>query len=194
MPEIAIVIAAGGDARRLPGKLERSIGGTPLLAVVYGNMRGGYPVRISARATFARDLDERLDCPIVIDRWEGRGPLGGLLTTFGAIDSARVFVVAGDAPAVTREVIATLAAAWQPGDEAAVPEHDGQIEPLAALYDRLAFLRVGWAAMERGEYALHAVAGRMRARHVLLSRHFFENVNTAADLARIAARTSKGIV
>lgn len=193
MSRVAIVIVAGGDAVRLPRKLERHVGGEPLLVHVYRNLRGEFPVYISARSSFPAEIDEQLDCPIVIDRWHGRGPLGGLLTTFGAIDAQRIFVAAGDAPAITLAVPQALLQAWQSGDEVAIPSHDERIEPLAALYDRVALLREGWAAMERGDFALHGLVGRMKVRRVELRSDFFVNVNTPADLARIGAPLSKGI-
>ncbi len=192
MPELAIVILAGGDATRLPGKLERRVGERSLLEAVYDNLRGDIPVCIATQSSFSRDIDARLDCPFVIDRWPGRGPLGALVSTFGVLHARRIFAVAGDAPAVTRDVLRALLEAWRDGDEAAIPEHDGGIEPLAALYDRVALLREGFTAMERRAYALHGVLDRLNARHVPFVRDYFINVNTQSDLARIAPGPSKG--
>lgn len=193
MAGIAVVIVAGGEATRLPGKLERRIAGTPLLLHVYRNLRGAYPVFISARASFQAAIDEELECPVLVDRWPGRGPLGGLLTACGVIRERKIFAAAADAPALSLDVLHALEREWKPGDEAVVAEHDGRMEPLAALYDRAALMREGWPQMQSGKYSLHGVLGRMAVRPVCLPPAYFLNVNTAADLERIGAATSKGI-
>ena len=190
--QTGIVIVGGGEARRLSGKLERDAGGAPLILRVYGNVRGVFPVTVSARASFSPEVDAALRCPVVVDRWPDRGPLGGMMSTFGTLRYERIFTVAADAPDVTLDVLHALVRAWEPGDEAAVPEHGGSLEPLAALYDRAAFMREGWKAMAGGTYALHRVLEGLRARTVPLPERFFTNINTAADLARIGSRTSKG--
>ena len=187
-----IVIVAGGEARRLPGKLERDAGGAPLIVRVYRNLCGEFPVAISARASFSADVDAALRCPVVVDRWADRGPLGGIMSAFGALRYERIFAVAADLPDVTLDVLHALANAWEPGDEAAVPEHGGLLEPLAALYDRAAFMREGWKAMAGRAYALHRVLEGLQTRKVRLPHGFFANINTPADLARIGDRTSKG--
>ncbi len=182
---VAIVILAGGEARRFPGKLQRRIRGVPLLATVYRNLRGPFPVYISTRGVMAAEVRDLVHAPVIVDRWAERGPLGGLATAAESLEHERLFVVAGDAPAVTPRVLEALLSAWQARDEAAVPEHGGKLEPLAALYERTALLREAMPAMASENYALHALLERMRVRRVQLSDEYFVNVNTEADLARI---------
>ena len=183
--DVAIVILAGGEARRFPGKLEHRLHGTPLLVTVYRNLRGAFPIYVSARETPGPEIDKALECPILIDRWPGRGPLGGLATAAAEIESKHLFAVAGDAPAVTCAVLEALLTAWRPGDEAVVPEHNGRLEPLAALYDRAALLREATASIAAENYAMHAVLERLNVRRITLEDKYFVNINTPADLARI---------
>jgi molybdopterin-guanine dinucleotide biosynthesis protein A len=180
--ELTVVILAGGQAARFPGKLEARLNGRPLLARVHANLRDAAPVVIAGRDTFSPDLDSLLDCPIVVDRWPGRGPLAGLLSACTQIRTPLVFAVAGDAPRVDRRVLDALLAARHDGDEAVVPEHDGSLEPLAALYDRAALEREAWSALD-GRASMFALLERLRVRTVALDAHFFANINTAADLA-----------
>ena len=180
--DLAIVILAGGNATRFPGKLEHPFGTTPLLLHVYRNLQGTYPIVVSGRGTPGSELDHALDCPIIVDRWPGRGPLGALLSTAGHVKASRIFAVAGDAPKVTHEVLDALLDDWNDGDEAAVPEHDGGLEPLAALYDRDALLREGFPIFNEGKGAMHALLDRLSVRRVSLPSRYFVNINTAADL------------
>ena len=183
--ELAIVILAGGRATRFPGKLEAQLGGEPLLARVYRQLRDVAPAFVAGAGNLSHALDDALDCPLVIDRWPGRGPLGGLLSAACETHARHIFAVAGDAPHVNAEVIAALRAAWQDGDEAVVPEHDGRLEPLAALYDREAMLREAWACMQDEDRSMRALLARLRVRTVTLPAAFFLNVNTKDDLPRL---------
>jgi molybdopterin-guanine dinucleotide biosynthesis protein A len=184
--DLAIVILAGGRATRFPGKLEAALDGEPLLARVYRHMRHLAPTLIAGRDTFSGELDTLLDCPIVVDRWPDRGPLGGLLSAAHETAASHIFAVAGDAPLVTGEIFRALLAAWQDGDEAAVPEHDGRLEPLAAIYDREALMREAWECLRGEDPSMHELLGRLRVRRVACDARIFANINTSADLALLA--------
>jgi molybdopterin-guanine dinucleotide biosynthesis protein A len=188
--DLTTVILAGGRATRFPGKLEHDVRGMPLLACVYGNVRGFAPVIIAARDTFSSSLDALLDCPIVVDAQPGRGPLAGLLGVLPQVRTARIFALAGDAPNVTRDVPEMLLRAWTPGDEAVVPEHDGRIEPLAALYDRAALEREGRHVVRERDASMRALLERLRVRPVAMRGRYFTNVNTARDLHLLLAEPS----
>lgn len=180
--DLAIVILAGGRATRFPGKLEAAFDGEPLLARVYHHLRGVAPVMIAGRDTFSDRLDALLDCPIVVDRWPDRGPLGGLLSATHETQARRIFAVAGDAPLVTAPLVETLLEAWQDGDEAAVPEHDERLEPLAALYDRATLMREAWECLRSEDRSMHGLLARLRVRRVPCEAKMFANINTAGDL------------
>lgn len=188
---VGVLILAGGEATRLPGKLGLAAGDMPLVARVYRNF--AQPERetfVACNRTFAPELDLLLPVPAVIDRWSRRGPLGGLLTTMAQMRSRFVFAVAGDAPFVTPELLERLFTELQSGDEAVVPERheDGKtyLEPLAALYDRTAFLREGLPVLRGGRGALQLVIRRLRARFVRVEGgRTFTNVNTPADYAAL---------
>ena len=180
-PEITVVIVAGGNATRLPGKLALDAGGVPLLVRVHRNVAPGRPVIVAA-PDLAAELAVQIDAPVVGERGPKRGPLGGLLAAFAAIRTPWAFAVAGDAPFVDAAWIDRLAAAREPGDEAVVPRHaDGHVEPLAALYDVAAYLREGGAELEASG-ALHKVAARLRTRYVEVDDpRIFANINTPED-------------
>lgn len=183
LADTAVVIMAGGEARRLPGKLEIDAGGMPLVVRVYRNVREVGPVYISAAGSFAREIDTALECPIIVDRWPRRGPLAALYGVLGHVRERRAFVVAADAPFVDAHTADELAAAWEPGIQAVVPVNaQGRLEPLCALYERAALLNAAEAALHSGSGAVAAAVERLGAKRVRLSNErVFANVNTAAD-------------
>jgi glutamate-1-semialdehyde 2,1-aminomutase len=187
-----VVVLAGGTATRFPGKLRAEFGGMPLLARVVANFAGATnELVLSVDAGFDPALAAQLGFPAVVDRSPGNGPLGGMLSAFAEMHARYVFAVAGDAPLVEADFARRLAAARQAGDEAVVPRYlereVWRIEPLAALYDRIAFLREGVAAFAQEEYALHRVVARLRTRYVSFGSGApeFTNVNTPEDYERL---------
>jgi molybdopterin-guanine dinucleotide biosynthesis protein A len=179
----AIVILAGGLAQRLPGKLELDAGGVPLIVRVYRNLRDAGHVYVSASRSFPPEIDRALECPVVIDRWPGCGPLAGLYSAFDYVAEKKVFVVAADAPFVTTTVVLELERHWTRDIEAVVALNgQDRLEPLCALYDRTKFLQAAWPVLIGGSGSVAAVVERLQAERVrLLDERVFANVNTPAD-------------
>jgi molybdopterin-guanine dinucleotide biosynthesis protein A len=101
-----------------------------------------------------------------------------------------VFAVAGDAPFIDAAFIDALAARIEPADEAIVPRRmragEPQLEPLAALYLRTAFLREGLPVLLGGNGSLHALIERLRTRFVdIADERVFGNINTPEEYAAI---------
>jgi molybdopterin-guanine dinucleotide biosynthesis protein A len=71
-----------------------------------------------------------------------------------------------------------------PGDEAAVPEHAGGVEPLAALYDRFALLREGLRLRRASRSAMRDLIAAVATRFVPMESRYFRNVNMRSDLGR----------
>ncbi len=190
--DIGVAILAGGEATRLPGKLQLAAGEVPMIVRVFRNVCGDRETYISCKGTFSREIDALLPCPMVVDHWRLRGPLAGMLSTFAEMSSPFVFAVAGDAPFVESAFIDRLAREWVEGDEAIVPiRNEGgkeMLEPLAALYDRRAFLREGFEVLMSSKGTLRAVIDRLRARKVRVDDpRIFTNVNTPSDYQRLRA-------
>jgi molybdopterin-guanine dinucleotide biosynthesis protein A len=183
---IGVVILAGGEATRLPGKLALDAGSVPMIARVYGNVSPGRTTFVSCKETFAPEIDALLPCPMVVDRWALRGPLSGLITTMSVMTSPYVFAVAGDAPFVDAAFIDRLAGEFRAGDQALVPQHrvdnEARIEPLAAIYDRIAFINAGLPILRSGKGALRAVIEKLNSRYINVQDDaVFANVNTPQD-------------
>jgi len=188
--DIAILILAGGEATRLPGKLMLDAGGVPLLARVYRNLVGEARTRevaIACNAMNRAGIAALLPVPTIVDRWPNRGPLGGMLTAMESLRAPWVFVAAGDAPFVDATFLQRLAAERHDDDECVVPQSGGAglsttLEPLAALYDRTALLREGSVVFHTGGGSIQGVIRRLRARVVTnIDARAFMNVNTPAE-------------
>jgi molybdopterin-guanine dinucleotide biosynthesis protein A len=187
---LTVIILAGGEATRLPGKLYLDAGNVPLLVRVFRNLSPAYPAVISCKGPLPPEIGALIAAPAIVDAWTLRGPLAGLLSTMNGIATPYVFACAGDAPFIDAAFVALLAARREAGDEAVVPRRtvDGRtrIEPLAAVYDRAAFLREGLPVLESGEGALRLVIDRLRTRYVDLDdARPFTNVNTPGDYAAL---------
>lgn len=180
---IGVVLLAGGEASRLPGKLELNAGGVPLILRVYRNVRPAGPVYVCAKGGFPREIDAALDCPIIVDRWPRRGPLAALYGVLDRVREPRAFVVAADAPFVDAGVARELAGAWEEGIQAVVPVNTlGRLEPLCALYDRVALLDAARSVLATGSGGVAAAVERLQAKRVRLSNErVFTNVNTLTD-------------
>jgi molybdopterin-guanine dinucleotide biosynthesis protein A len=189
-PDCAVIVLAGGEATRLPGKLSLDAGELPMLARVFRNVSAGRATTISGKAPLSYELERFIDAPVVLDRWPLRGPLSGLISTMSELRTTWVFAVAGDAPFVDAAFIDMLEAQIGPDDEAIVPyrtfEGKRRIEPLAALYAREAFVREGLPVLLSGDGALRSVIDRLRARYLEIDdERIFTNVNTPADYAAV---------
>ncbi len=188
MIDCGVAILGGGEASRFPNKLEMPAGDVPMIVRVYRNLGQNRTTFVSCAGTFPPEIDALLPVPMVVDRKPGRGPLSGLFTTIATMPSRFVFAVAGDAPLVDEALVQRLLGAYEPGDEAIVPRHhETQIEPLAAIYERSAFLRAATEELRDGAASLRAVIARLRTRYVAFAddeAHRFANINTPADYDR----------
>ncbi len=182
---ISVCILAGGEATRLPGKLQLEVGDVPMIVRVFRNVSPGRETWISTKGTLPPEVDAELDVPQVVDRWPLRGPLSGLVSTMNEMRSEWVFAIAGDAPLIDGAYIDALAAHISPDVDAIVPRHSGErgrIEPLAALYRREAFVREGLPVLLGGEGTLRLVIDRLRTTFVPVDDpRIFTNVNTPQD-------------
>ena len=146
--------------------------------------RGRWPVYIAGKGSFAPEVDAALTAPLLIDRWSPRGPMHALLSAAPYIAADRVFAVAADQPQLEPDVLERLAAAWRPGDEAVVPEHEGVVEPLGALYDRFALLRESVRLRRERRTAMRDLIAAVATRFVPMESRYFHNINRRSDLGR----------
>jgi molybdenum cofactor guanylyltransferase len=128
----------------------------------------------------------------VADRFENRGPLGGLHAALNAAETDWIFLLAGDLPFVTPELIACLSSFRGNAVDAVVPfQSEGRAQPLCAFYRVEKCLPAATRLLERrDDAALRDILDEVRSRKVAFeeisnlsgSQHFFRNINTPDDL------------
>jgi molybdopterin-guanine dinucleotide biosynthesis protein A len=192
------VLLAGGRATRMGGrdKAFAAVGGEPIIARslrIFASLFGQIVI-----ATNDPDRFGGFGVEIVTDRFVGGGPLAGLHAAMGVAKHPHVFVAACDMPGLDARVIRFLLDRVD-GADAVVPEWDGDIEPLHAVYAVRTrpiaeeCLREGRAAMRDflprldvhyvSEQELASIAGTPSS---------FLNVNTPEELAAVGGRFEDG--
>ncbi len=187
---VGALVLAGGKNSRMGGvdKAFLRVGGETVVARTLALLQRCFPevVVVSNQphkyASFA--------VPVVVDEFEGGGPLAGIHAGLRLLTRPHAFVVACDMPFLRIEPIAHLVAAIGAQD-AVIPCWDNDIEPLHAIYTTAlrpritTALRAGTRAIRDFlptidvEYVPEAV---MRA--VIGSEESFRNVNTPEEAAR----------
>jgi molybdopterin-guanine dinucleotide biosynthesis protein A len=177
-----LVLLAGGEARRLPHKLELEIDGEPMIVRAVRRFSQNFCVVVSLANPLPNAIVRKMDCAFVFDRWGKRGPLGGMISACQSLAGEWLGFLAADLPFVDSALMIALREARCPGDDAVLASHDGHVEPLVGWYNRRALLREAEAALARDEAAVYRVIDRLRARFVAVPGENFANINTAEDL------------
>ncbi|HLN46739.1 MAG TPA: molybdenum cofactor guanylyltransferase [Magnetospirillaceae bacterium] len=193
------VLLAGGPATRLPGKLALDVEGEPMLVRSYRRLTAsGWPCVISARTPLAPALARALRDPeVALDEIADGGPLAGLCSAARAVRTPLFFAAAADLPNLTADFARALVAAYDaapaPKPNAVLPTwDDGHVEPLAALYEREAFVGGAEAALAAGKRKVTAALDGLRVLGYRVEAHdacTLLNVNTPADFETLR-RTS----
>lgn len=133
--DFSAVILAGGDSRRMGrDKAWIEVSGRPLLSRAVATVRraGAVEVFISGR----KDGNYTgVECPVLFDLKPGGGPLGGIERALSVASSPLVLVLAVDLPKMTAAFLRKLISGCD-ASTGVVPEWQGELEPLAALYPK----------------------------------------------------------
>jgi molybdopterin-guanine dinucleotide biosynthesis protein A len=176
-------VLTGGRSRRMGrDKALLVVGEQPMAARAADALRGaGADPVVAVGGDAAALTGAGLD--VVPDLHPGEGPLGGLLTTFAALDDHDlVAVIATDLPDVTTELLVMLVEAL--GDDDAVFAAADRLEPLCGVWRVATCQPVIAKAFADGERAVHRAVIPLRHHTVPAPAHVLRNVNEPDDLAR----------
>ncbi len=130
---LSAVILAGGESRRMGrDKAWVELDGQPLIKLALAKIRrlGVEEIFISGRP--GEDYSG-LKCPVLTDLEPGYGPLGGIERALCSCTTPLLLVLAVDLPHMTSGYLERLARQCEPW-VGVVPQRDGGLEPLAAIY------------------------------------------------------------
>jgi molybdenum cofactor guanylyltransferase len=194
-PEAYILV--GGRSSRFSGgeKPSARIGGKTLAENAVDIVRTALPG--STVSLLARDDEQfaeesrRLSVGHVHDRFEGRGPLGGLFTALATCESKWLFLFACDMPLMSPDVIADLWRLCEPEFGVVLPRQaDGRLQPLCAFYNVVEAIPVVEALIHRpgGSAAMAEAVEALEMRivehdEIGAERRVWTNVNTLEELA-----------
>ena len=188
---LGYVLAGGGSTRFGRDKALVEIGGTPMLLrmrALLGDIAKDVQV-IAAPHKYAA-----LGIIGIGDRWEGQGPLAGIITALQTTEETGSgaewnLIVGCDMPFLTREWLAFLAArAQESGGEVVSPRSAQGLEPLCSCW-RTSAVRQLQNAFDSGVRKITEAMKRLRM-EVVDEAHWkrfdtagrlFWNMNTAAD-------------
>lgn len=137
-----------------------------------------------------------LGLPIYRDLNIGVGPLEAIRTALSKCDLSRVLLVACDLPFVSSELFEFLLDVRGDHDAIVPLGPDGRLETLCAVYSPRALESVA-TLIARGERMIRTlfdiiptrVVAFDELRHLAGSQHFFENINSPEDYARVIKLT-----
>ncbi len=174
----------GTDKALLP------LGSATLLELALGKAREITPCRfiVGARERYAAYGD------VIEDRTPGCGPLGGIHAALCTTQTDVNLVMSVDMPLMTAGFLRWLAQGASAGRElAVVPEVEGRLQPLCAVYKRAA-KSVVEQALKAGDLKLSHIFSLLPTRYVSeteiqaagFSPEIFRNINTPDDYRTFA--------
>lgn len=183
-PALAVLILAGGEARRMGGgKPLRALGHQTLLQWSI-NRAKDWSDQVAIAARSADQIGET-GLPVIIDPDDIAGPLAGLASA-ARMPAARVLTIPCDMPFLPDELPDRLAGAL--GDRgAALAASGGRVHPVCGLW-RTAMLGQLPAFLATGRRSLMGFAEWIGFATVEWSGDAFFNVNSPAELAAAEAR------
>jgi len=187
-------ILAGGQSRRMgTDKAYLTLEGETFLQRIATELAAVTESVSVVGATQATDPGSFKTVQDVYPNW---GALGGVHSALHACDSEWALIVACDFPFVTRQLFESLAAGRE-GFDAVAPVQDDDIpQPLCTLYRVDPCLDRANQLIKSGERKPIALLQSVKTRWVAFddvaglrgSSHFFDNINSREDYARISRK------
>lgn len=192
-PRFAGAVLTGGASRRFGSdKALFRFDGVPLAEHVCRMVRlagaqevmavGGDGAALAALGCFDR---------LLVDRWPGEGPLGGIITALEAATSEIVVVLACDTPSMGTTAPRRLVEALGDGD-VAMGVVDGREQPLTAAWRRATGERL-LRAFDAGERAPRRAIGALRVVRVDIDPVDVDDIDRPEDLHRYSRRAARSV-
>ncbi|MBA4179046.1 MAG: molybdopterin-guanine dinucleotide biosynthesis protein MobA [Anaerolinea sp.] len=196
-----LILAGGKSSRFGSDKASALLRGRTLLQWALEALEPAVDAMVVVKAAGQQlpPVKSRLTVTVVEDEYKAMGPLAGLATGFRAVATEFCFATACDAPLLLPEVVRLLAAKAEDAD-VVVPDVDGFMQPLAAIYRPAACLPVFDERIARGALKIVPAFDGLRTivvdedelRTVDPGLRSFRNANRPERLAEIEALLEPG--
>lgn len=142
--ELTGAVLAGGQSRRFgQSKALFEFGGQPLLYHVLNALEAVCAERLVVARTEAPLPPMPPEARLIFDEFTPQHPLSGILTALRQASHPWVFVCAVDMPFLQPALIRWMFETYRDGsEEVIVPEYEGRLQPLHALYRRDAYKKL----------------------------------------------------
>jgi molybdopterin-guanine dinucleotide biosynthesis protein A len=188
--EMIAAVLAGGEGRRMGGvKALRAFRGAPLVVHAVQLARG-WSDRVVVVVRDPAQVAGATEAALAFDRPDVPGPLAGLagaLAHAAETGAALVLTLPCDMPNLPADLPARLAAGLAPKDGAALPQVDGQLQPVCGLWRTTALAQLP-AYLATGQSSLRGFAAACGCSPVDFGpdgARLFANANTPDELARL---------
>ena len=189
MSHAAVLLAGGKSSRMGRDKSALPVNGEPLWRRQLAVLRATEPAEIFISG---KSDGPYADCGVEIlaDEIPDCGPLGGIATALRRCTSEFLLVLAVDMPAMTAEFLRSLLEESQRNAVGVVPSMSARLEPLAAIYHRVA-LAIADECLRTGERKLETFIRKLETNQLSSVRDvaekdavLFTNWNAPKDLIR----------
>lgn len=188
--EIAGYILTGGKSRRMDGKdkLFLEFGGETFYHHIRRALGPFSSVYLSVSAE-NRLRCQSLSIPMVVDRFPGLGPMGGIYSGLLACRESALFVVACDMPLIRRETVEQVIRAYR--RQVTVVRSGIRLEPLFGIYPKTV-LPVMEEMIREGNYRMRDLLSRTSALVIPLEEDSPVAVNINTDEEYLNLRSMSG--
>lgn len=139
--DCTVVILAGGQSSRMGvNKAMLKVGGEVNIQRV-ANVLKKVTENILVVTNSPEDY-QFLQLPLIPDVHKGQGPLGGLHAGMSFSETELQVLTACDMPFVSAEAVNELLSFYEPGYDAIIPEINGRLQPLFAVYHKSCLSRL----------------------------------------------------
>jgi molybdopterin-guanine dinucleotide biosynthesis protein A len=188
-PTVFGLVLAGGHSRRFGrDKAAEQFRGSALLDRAVAALAGILDeVFVSVRVDQTAD-DLRARYALIVDRDEGLGPAGGILSAHARFPDVAWLVLACDLPNISATAVTALLRARRPGKAATSYQaaDGGGAEPLCAIYEPDTLARFRLSTESGGDLSPRNFLADQEVELVAApSAHLLSNVNTPEELSRL---------
>ncbi len=192
MMKVTSIILCGGKERRFgSNKALAVVGGRRVIDRVMERLNPLSGQVLVVTSAEKADLLLKGGAKLVIDKYPGKGPLGGIYTGLAAADFPQAIIVGCDMPFINSRLLTHMLELAE-GFDAVIPRLDeGMVEPLHAIYARTCLPEMK-ARLESDRLSVTRLLRELKVRYVEKAEYLpldpqmlsFFNINYPSDLER----------